>query len=135
MIHEALVGASKTSAAAKDVAEAYTELVVRVWKKQLELEWWRNQTNLTSQALEMLQVAERKRKREADGNTTNKAKRITPKEIKSNEGIPNDAMDDNVDKEVKRNPDPSNPPRIISGTFIRITSWSACVIRGGLWTV
>ena len=105
VIHEALVGAHKTSAAAEYpfyLADAYAELVVRVWKKQLQLEWWRNQTDLTSQELEMLQVAERKRKREESGNTTNRAKRITPQETnKSDEAIPGDAMDDNIDKEVK----------------------------------
>ena len=51
VIHEALVGAHRTSAAAEypfDLADAYAELVVRVWKKQLQLEWWRNQNDLTS---------------------------------------------------------------------------------------
>ena len=105
VIHEALVGAHKTSAAAEYpvyLADAYAELVVRVWKKQLQLEWWRNQNDLPSQELEMLQVtAERKRKREESGNTTNRAKRITPQETKSDEAIPGDAMDDNIDEEVK----------------------------------
>ena len=113
VIHEALVGASKTSAAAEypqHLAEAYAELVVRVWKKQLQLEWWRNQTDLTSQELEMLQVAERKRKREETGNTTNKNRRGTTRVIKTNEGIPNDAMDDNVDKETKE-PGPVKPSK------------------------
>ena len=98
------MGAHKTSAAAEYpfyLADAYAELVVRVWKKQLQLEWWRNQNDLTPQELELLQVAERKRKREESGNTTNKTKRITPQETKSNEAIPGDAMDDNVDEEVK----------------------------------
>lgn len=67
VVHEALVGAGKTSAAAEypeKLAEAYADLVIKIWKKQLQLEWWRNQSDLTSQEVEMLRASEKKRKRE-----------------------------------------------------------------------
>ena len=65
--HESLTGKDKTSKAAqypKALAKAYAELVVNLWKKQLQLEWWRQREDLTSAEVGHLRAAEKKRKRE-----------------------------------------------------------------------
>ena len=65
--HESLTGKDKTSKAAqypKGLVKAYAELVVNLWKKQLQLEWWRQREDLTTAEVDHLRVAEKKRKRE-----------------------------------------------------------------------
>lgn len=65
--HEPLTGKAKTSKAAqypRKLAREYAELVVELWKKQLQLEWWRQREDLTSAEIEHLKAVENKRKRE-----------------------------------------------------------------------
>ncbi len=65
--HESLTGKEKTSKAAQyptALAKAYAELVVNLWKKQLQLEWWRQREDLTTAEVGHLKAAEKKRKRE-----------------------------------------------------------------------
>ena len=67
VVHESLTGKDKTSKAAqypRALAKAYAELVVNLWKKQLQLEWWRQREDLTSAEVGHLRAAEKKRKRE-----------------------------------------------------------------------
>ena len=115
VVHEALVGANKTSAAAEypdKLAEAYAELVIRVWKKQLQLEWWRNQTDLTTREVEMLRAAENKRKRDDRPPGRKVAPRpslLIPHE-RRDEVAPGDAMHDNVDEEMHM-PGPLKPSK------------------------
>ena len=80
--------------------------------KQLQLEWWRNQSDLTSQEVEMLRASEKKRKREERPPEPRGIPRRLEAETqrKREEVAPGDAMEDNVDQEVQM-PGPLRPSK------------------------